>query len=69
MLDNIKQASRLALFAHMERVGHDSAMLSGELCINERYGDDGFEVRGTTEEQGSTYGQASYVLRVLGIIG
>lgn len=48
--EEIQRQARLALFQHMERVGHESASLDGDLWINEENGDDKLEVPATGEK-------------------
>jgi hypothetical protein len=66
LMAKIAQASRLALVQHVNRAQH-SARLTGELRINERFGDDGFEVKGT-EGMGPEHCRASRVLPALGLL-
>lgn len=67
ILTDIEQKARLALVQHMERVDHERASLTGALCINERYGDDELEVKGT-EQKCPSDAQASRVLKILGML-
>ena len=62
----IGQESRMALVQHAQRAQH-SASLTGELRVNERFGDDGFEVN-ASEEKAPQHTQASSVLRILGLL-
>lgn len=66
VLTEIRQNSRLALFQHVQRVQH-SGRLTGDLWVNERFGDDAFEIA-ATEEKAAPHTQASNVLRGLGLL-
>lgn len=62
----LQKASRLALFQHAMRVGHDKSSVQ-ECWVNERWGDKGFEIPGE-EPRVNDHGSASQVARVLGIL-